>query len=491
MQIALIVVSILCLIALSLLLILTIKSLKNKGQIDISKNTDIKEIKEKIIGIEKVENTLFDQNSKFVENSNNNFGSFKSEMTKILSKEIEKINEKFQDKLKEINSLLLSNIKQQNDFKESINKDIINLKEINSETIKKSSDEFNKRIVEGLATINKEIDDKLRTKIEQKISDSFTNLKEDISTVSKNLNEFGVMSQELTKVRKLFEGVKTRGTGGEFLLEDLLADEIPNDLLLRQVNILKTKSAENVNFDPDELVENGEVKNQLVDFAIKHKDPKSGQVLLIPIDSKFPIESFQKYNDANSKEEQEKAFKQFKNDVLKMAKSIREKYIKPGITTPYAILYVPSNTIFLKASEFYASLPKDIVLVGPTLLKPMLVSLRMFNNVSFMQENLRKIYSSLESLETTVGYIDSNLSDVLKSSNTITSKATKARVHIGSALKKVQSITKQADKFNKEQGEDVSELKKVAQKEKKLLLQKMNEDDETNDFTDNESEEEN
>ncbi|CRH45552.1 RmuC family [Chlamydia trachomatis] len=75
---------------------------------------------------------------------------------------------------------------------------------------------------------------------------------------------------------------------------------------------------------------------------------------IIPIDSKLPLESWNKYVDETNKELKEKNLKTFRNGIKEMAKSISDKYINVNKkTTPYALMFVPSEFIYSSILQEY------------------------------------------------------------------------------------------------------------------------------------------
>jgi len=113
---------------------------------------------------------------------------------------------------------------------------------------------------------------------------------------------------------------KLRGNIGEQVLGDLIAQMMPKNSFHFQYRF---KSGEKV------------------DAVIKT------ELGILPIDSKFPMENFQKMMTAEQKIDRDKAGKEFVSDVKKHIESISTKYIaaEEG-TTDFAIMYVPSESVY-------------------------------------------------------------------------------------------------------------------------------------------------
>jgi len=138
---------------------------------------------------------------------------------------------------------------------------------------------------------------------------------------------YGQMARELGRVQEightmkdfqdLLRSPKLRGNLGEQILKDLLDQILPKN-----------------NFSLQHQFQEG----QIVDAIVKTKQG------LIPIDSKFPIETFRKMAKS---EEKERIGREFIRDIKKHIDGISRKYILPQEgTTDFALMYVPSEPVY-------------------------------------------------------------------------------------------------------------------------------------------------
>jgi DNA recombination protein RmuC len=103
----------------------------------------------------------------------------------------------------------------------------------------------------------------------------------------------------------------------------------------------------------------------------------------ICIDSKFPLENYQRMTDKNlSAAEREAATKLFKMDVKKHVDAIASKYIIPGETADEAILFLPAEAIFAEINAYHTDLltysyTKKVWITGPTTLMSTLTVIQM------------------------------------------------------------------------------------------------------------------
>jgi DNA recombination protein RmuC len=176
-----------------------------------------------------------------------------------------------------------------------------------------------------------------QTTVLQKERDTYKELatkwSERISSIDESLDKISEeatkrvedMASTLKPIVSIFRSPQAAGIEfGEAELEMFLKTHLGESLYLRK---------------PPQLA----VGQEVVDFAIRLPD------CLVPIDSKFPAASYKAWVEAASEEEGKAAWRVFRNQMLEWVASIA-KYIKPDAgTTDYALLFVPSDTIYQQA----------------------------------------------------------------------------------------------------------------------------------------------
>src|SRR5439155_10073203 len=168
------------------------------------------------------------------------------------------------------------------------------------------------------------VDEKLHATLEQRLGESFKLVSDRLEQVHKGLGEMQAMATSVGDLKRVLTNVKTRGTWGEIQLGALL-----EQMLSPQ------QYAANVAPKPD--------SGERVEFAIRlpgRSDADS--VVWLPIDSKFPLEDYQRLVDAAERADVDgvaQAEKAFEFRLRKQAKDIRDKYIAPPHTTDFAILF--------------------------------------------------------------------------------------------------------------------------------------------------------
>lgn len=211
------------------------------------------------------------------------------------------------------------------------------------------------------------VEEKLQKTLNERISQSFRIVNEQLENVQKGLGEMQTLAQDVGGLKRVLSNVKTRGNIGEIqlsmLLEQLLAPE------QYEANV-KTKKG----------------SDALVEFAVKlpGKDELTDCVYL-PIDAKFPKDIYEQLLDAYDTadpQQIETAGKNLETTIRKMAKDISDKYLDPPATTEFGIMFLPFEGIYaevVRRSALLEDLQRNyhVVVTGPTTLAAILNSLQM------------------------------------------------------------------------------------------------------------------
>ena len=241
-------------------------------------------------------------------------------------------------------------------------------------SLQKSLESANRLVSERLAEGTQTLDRRMAV-----VSDIENKLGQ-LSTQAKNIETIGRNIQSLSD---LLKPPKMRGSLGETLLENLLAQILPHQLYETQYKF------------PD---------GGRVDAIVKIHDR------LLPIDSKFPLESFQRMSLAETETDQNAAQKDFKLAIKKHVDDISSKYLKPDqSTTEIALMYIPSEAVYYQLvsnsdldSLDYA-LSKKVIPSCPGHLYAFLASVAAVYAELGLTENRRELVHTLAGLEESLG----------------------------------------------------------------------------------------
>ena len=298
--------------------------------------------------------------------------------------------------------------------------------------------ESNEKSLEQLRTGNEKkleemretVDEKLKASVEKRFNESFKTISTQLNQVSQGLGEMKSMATEVGGLKKVMEGVKTRGIYGEVQLGAIIEDILT-----------KSQYEENI------ITKAG--SNDRVEFAVKM--PGKTDVVYLPIDSKFPVENYSRlisaYDDGN-KADIETYRKALSNDVKEQAKKISTKYIDPPKTTDFAIMFVPTESLYaeiIRVAGLSDEIRKkyNVSIASPSTLPVMLSGLLMGFRTVAIEKRSAEVWQKLGAIKTQFGKFGDLLEGVQKklqeSANKIDQAKTSSR-QIERQLKDVEEL---------------------------------------------------
>ena len=207
------------------------------------------------------------------------------------------------------------------------------------------------------------VDEKLAKTLENRLKLSFDSVSTQLESVNKSIGEMKTVAQSVGSLNRILSGSKSRGILGEVQLGQIIEDMLPPQLYDKEVATVPGS------------------RNR-VEYAVKLPGTADGQHVYLPIDSKFPLDPYERLLDAyDAGEQTENATKELQSRVKAFAKDIREKYISPPDTTHFAVMFLPTEGLYAEITRnatFFEELRQGgIVIAGPTTLSAMLNSLQL------------------------------------------------------------------------------------------------------------------
>lgn len=290
-----------------------------------------------------------------------------------------------------------------------------------------------------LEQMRKTVDEKLQETVERRFAESFKLISDRLEQVHKGLGEMQTLASGVGDLKKVLTNVKTRGNLGEIQLGAILEQILSPEQYAYNAAV-KVGSAERVEY--------------VVKLPGKNADNKS---LLLPIDSKFPNEDYQRLVDAYDNAEAasprniEIISKQFEASVKRNARVISEKYINAPVTTDFAIMFVPTESLYaeiLRRTGLFEALQRDykVTVVGPTNLVAFLSSLQMGFKTLAIERRSSEVWEILGAVKTEFGSFGDILAKTKKkleeATRVIDSAGVRTRA-IERKLKNVQELPSQ------------------------------------------------
>lgn len=231
------------------------------------------------------------------------------------------------------------------------------------------------------------VDEKLQKTLSERMNESFRLVNERLEQVYKGLGEMQTLAQGVGDLKKVLTNVKTRGIVGEIqlgaILEDILAPE------QYAVNVATRPNSRNV-----------------VEYAVKLPVEDGGHVWL-PIDSKFPGDTYGALRDAyeeGSREQIDACAKALIATLKSEAKDIHDKYLEPPYTTDFGILFLPFEGLYAEAVSrgMVEVLQRDyhVNIAGPSTMAALLNSLQMSFRTIAIQKRSGEVWSVLGAVKT-------------------------------------------------------------------------------------------
>jgi|TARA_B110000208_G_scaffold135926_1_gene164374 DNA recombination protein RmuC len=379
--------------------------LKKKVSFDIK--PQLKEVEESIFKfdttLERTEKSIKDEFQRNRKETSETSQTNRGELTKSLKA----FEDNFSENIKKLNDLLRQNFgdfnKQQIDLNKQATDNIKNVEK----TIEKNLKSIREDNTIQLSEMRKTVDEKLQTTLEKRLGESFKQVSDRLEQVHKGLGEMQNIATGVGDLKKVLSNVKTRGVLGEYQLENILEQILTPDQYAKNV---ATKKGSQAN----------------VEFALKLPGKEAGKEVWLPIDSKFPIEDYDRLLDAFDKGEKEgieSAQKVLIKKIESFAKSISEKYIDPPHTTDFGIMFLPVESLYaevLRHPGLFEILQRKykITVTGPTTLSALLNSLQMGFRTLAVQKRSSEVWDILKAVKFEFKEFSGVLTKVHKQLNT-------------------------------------------------------------------------
>ncbi|MBR1987753.1 MAG: DNA recombination protein RmuC [Clostridia bacterium] len=231
------------------------------------------------------------------------------------------------------------------------------------------------------------VDEKLNNSLSKRLNESFSKIQQSLESVNLGIGEMRSLANGVGDIKKVLSNVKVRGGWGEVMLSSLLEQMLAPSQYMSQVQIRKNSK-------------------ERVDFAVVMPG-KDGHEVLLPIDSKFPLEDYNRLVEASEsldKEVVEKAQKQLLKRIKDEAKSIKEKYISVPTTTDFAVMFLPIEGLYaevVRDVELMDILQNQykIVVCGPTTLTALLNSLQLGFKTLYIEKRSSELWQILSTFK--------------------------------------------------------------------------------------------
>ncbi len=248
-----------------------------------------------------------------------------------------------------------------------------------------------------------------------------------IRDVGKEVGQMSEIGRNMRELQDFLKSPKLRGNIGEQVLKDLITQIFPKNSFHLQYQF---KSGEKV------------------DAAIQ---TDAG---ILPIDSKFPMENFQKFVKAESEAEKKSYQKEFARDIKKHIDAIAKKYILPDEgTMDFALMYVPSESVFYEIVTMddvvdYAR-KNRVYIVSPSTLYAHLQTILLSYEGKKIEEQSREVLRLLRGLQIDYDKVNDSMDVLGKHLNNASNQyvnVNKGFLGLGTKLSSVKHLSSSVQK---------------------------------------------
>ena len=241
-------------------------------------------------------------------------------------------------------------------MQQSIEKRLGEMSKDSIESFAKSNNELHELLQKRLSDISGQVEQRLNKGFE-KTTETFTDVVKRLALIDEAQKRITELSSNVVSLQEVLTDKRSRGAFGEVQMAGLISNVMPEGSYALQHTLSNSTRVDCMMFLPE----------------------PTGH---IAIDSKFPLDSFQKMMDNEATDiDRVKAEKQFRLDIKKHIKDISEKYIIEGETADGAIMFIPAEAVF---AEIHAHQPKlvdeaqraRVWMVSPTTLMAILTTAR-------------------------------------------------------------------------------------------------------------------
>ncbi len=266
-----------------------------------------------------------------------------------------------------------------------------------------------------LGDIQRSVNEKLTESIEKQMAGSFQRVIDQFAQVQKAMGDVQAVTAQIGDLKRIFSNVKTRGAWGEMQLRALLTDSLPPEA-----------------WEANRKLNPG--TNEVVEFVLLMPSRTKPSPVLA-IDAKFPAEDYDRLllaSEAGDAEAERQARRALETRLRLEARTIGTKYILPPATVDFAIMYLPTDGLYVEAARMpglIEALNRDhrVLLMGPSLLPALLRTVQLGALTLSIEQRAEQINHLLSAVRTEFGKMDDVLGRLEKQAGSVSNTIGDAR----------------------------------------------------------------
>ena len=259
-------------------------------------------------------------------------------------------------------------------------------------TLASGIEKLQKENSEKLEQMRVTVDEKLHETLNKRLGESFSVVNERLEQVYKGLGEMQTLANGVGDLKRVLTNVKTRGIWGEIQLGNLISQIMTPE-----------QYEENVQIVPG--------SQERVEFAIRLPGTDTNQPVYLPIDSKFPMEAYERLQTASEAGDAEAlaaATQQLQTAIRNEAKRISKKYIAPPYSTDFAVMFLATEGLYAEALRSRGLMEEvqreqRVLIAGPSTLSALLNSLQVGFRTLAIEQRSADVWLLLGSVKAEFG----------------------------------------------------------------------------------------
>ena len=323
-----------------------------------------------------------DEQARLAEDLQYSFRRTRNELTEAQNNTQTKMEQRFGEVQmaieKRLGEMSQSSVGRFGEMQQSIEKRLGEMAKDSIQSFARSNSELHELLQKRLNDISGQVEHRLSKGFE-KTTETFTDVVKRLALIDEAQKRITELSSNVVSLQEVLTDKRSRGAFGEVQMAGLIGNVMPEGSYALQHSLSNGTRVDCMMFLPD----------------------PTGH---IAIDSKFPLDSFQKMMDDEATDtERVKAEKQFRLDIKKHIKDIASKYIIENETADGAIMFIPAEAVF---AEIHAHQPQlvdeaqraRVWMVSPTTLMAVLTTARAVLKDSATRKQVHVIQDHLVSL---------------------------------------------------------------------------------------------
>ncbi len=283
--------------------------------------------------------------------------------------------------------------------------------------------EIRKALDERLEDVTRRVGENLQ-KTTDKTSESLTDLQKRLAVIDAAQKNITELSSDIVGLQEILSNKQARGAFGQVQMEDIVRDMLPAEY-----------------FSFEATLSNGKRVDCLITLPGAHG--------AIGIDSKYPHEGYVRLMQSEGDDDRKASMQAFSRDVIKHVQAIAEKYIIPGETSEWALMFVPAESIYMELHANFQNVIQEgyrrkIVIASPSSLWAILHSVRalirdtkMREQAGMIQKEVGLLMEDVARLDKRVGALARHFAQSNKDIEDIQKSTRKIALH-GNRIKQVE-----------------------------------------------------